>query len=78
MDSTHGIHVHQRHTRETSSQCNKLVQIITSTPTDDGSHYDKAESENVLLPFDLVAVFARFDKQTILNDTNGREQLERC
>jgi hypothetical protein len=67
MKNAPGKAAHKRH---------KLIQIRRSDPTKQSDNADSEEPETVLEPLDAWIAFTTANKQAILHDTDGREELE--
>lgn len=52
------VNVDQRNAGKTSYQCDELVEIVCTDPSERRADADHEEAEKVLLPFDIRVVLA--------------------
>ena len=60
-----------------ANERDKLVKVSSTSPTDERADDDHAKSEHVLLPFNPRITFATTGEDSVLEDPNGWEKLER-
>lgn len=66
------------HTCKTTNERNKLVEIIGTNPGKETRRDDDEDAKHVLRPFGLWRVLARFGKESRLQNTNCRKELQWC
>ena len=62
---------------ETADECDKLIQIASTNPADDSGEKHHGKTERILGPFHTCVCFPAAGEETVLEDTDCREELER-
>lgn len=62
---------------EAAYKRNKLIQVVGANPADDGAEKHHTEPEAVLLPLDTAVCLAAACEETVFQDPDRGEELQR-
>lgn len=61
-----------------TDECNKLVQMVGTEPSNGSAKHHHEETEDILLPLDPRIILATSSEKLCFSDTNGGEDLQWC